>query len=345
MPEWTARLELTNDTSQTLSVKDSWLHSKSYRRKFANEIKPGETGIFEVFTKKGVAAGPEYKVWLESQADTKDESLGKIYYHIDIPYTKSANFAECKAQGSLGTDGFKPVPRSVHDWTHKITIKNQLAADHVHEGIDPSLSWQNVMGLASVEEAPDVEEFLKLAKNNVLQRLYYRSEPIMVPEKNWPTFTDSKVTNDYKKSLIKDYRLVRAWGIKRSKQIVLPKDTIRKDETKVTHASQLRNTLEKEMLLETSLGASGGGCSAQVKSAFKIKNLNEYIKSTEQVTTETLDYEKKPYDRHLNYYDITQTIMLYRCDKHGVVSLVAADDYYYNRFSKTFDFDKDLVKV
>ncbi|MFC6179823.1 hypothetical protein [Lactiplantibacillus daowaiensis] len=117
MPKWTARLEVTNNTNNTLQVMNKTIHPKSKTLSFPMQIVPGETGIYEVYTGTGVPYGPDFSVTLAtSVADT-------ISYHVDMPYPENKDrHNSCETTGRLRANGLRHIKPRVHDWTDEIKI-------------------------------------------------------------------------------------------------------------------------------------------------------------------------------------------------------------------------------
>ncbi|MGV0168614.1 hypothetical protein ACRYI5_08405 [Furfurilactobacillus sp. WILCCON 0119] len=123
MADWTTQLVVKNTTKQDRLLSDRYVYPKNRVDSFPEIIRAGKTATFKVVSPSGKPYGPEFWIKLVADSPVGHESLGSIYFHVDIPYGRHINELVVRANNELA---FKLNPSELkngaHDYFGELTI-------------------------------------------------------------------------------------------------------------------------------------------------------------------------------------------------------------------------------
>lgn len=365
---WTFFLNITNDTDRDLEVVESQLHwgywnTNGEEDKEVQVIKAGETaqgvGVKSAFGPNGYEFSCS---WKDNNKDKNGENqlpYGVVSVYVDVPHSGS-NTASCRANGFFKVEGWESLPKNGHNFIRNIKISTQSPTmDEQSSENAFHKNWSKIEQLDEIKDVKNLELNQYIPKGINFEKLYACRTPVFdIPKNQWDSINDSDFNSLYVKELLIDrYFTVAVTCLKAEAEKI---ETVSKNGKITTKnefvlSSSSKWVLETVTSIETAFKFSkevavtekkvvdaslSSKLEYEIKAKFDIKTSSTNEQQTKEVKTKEIIFEA-PSDKDMDIvpWAFSKMVLLFRTDKQGVTSLIAASEWDISRVFRSYEYN------
>lgn len=339
MSEYHVKISIINRLDRELVLEGKDI-AEGKEKSFPERIKPRQTGMYHVYSPNGSFEGVNFSFTLHDDPPEGEIMYGTCTLEADIPLIRD-NSSDFVVTGALGQMGYKPVKKRGHNWSCTITIYSKLDEVLADTGLFKEYEWEQIKLLPMLkEEEIHIQEVVPETYVPA-DTLLGRSVTAEVEKALWHSIEDPDFEDEYgQQHFVKRYFTAAIYRLKKNMSVSIAENQSYSKETMVHHRSSLREEVSSEMILENSLRKDSDILSGELRATYRISNLTEYCKESEETVTERWEYSAVEYDRDVVVWDLDKAVALYRENIRGSVKLIGISDYYMTSTVKTYTVEE-----
>lgn len=362
---WTYFLNITNATDRKLKVLSSKLNWGDWYRDGVDDrgptsVDPGQTvQALGIRAARGTWTGYEGSATWTDDVPQGQSSYGSVTNSVDVPFSGS-NSSSCTPSGAYTISGWSPLPSSGSSFERSITISvgpkgalkatSASAAETSTDDVDDDYAvfllqsarnpdvrdWNAVKtGLTEIDGFPITDYIPKSV--DIVSRFLARSPVLDIEPARWPGVGDPDCPTPYAQTLfVKRYFAVAIYSVGTNPREIfsLVRGETRTFKKRVETTSVIRNVLTTSLSIKQSLTEKasipeiGAELGSTLDTEFSVQNVLEISRQTVSEEVQEVTFKAPDdFDLQIVPWVFSTAVVIYREDKKGKISLVAASDW------------------